>query len=252
MCARLPVQSLQTTFRIVEALVEHNGATVAELAGEIDRPKSTIYDHVRTLHRLSYLVKTDETYRLSGEFLRLGTRTRQGLPVVQAATDELERLATATGEYASLALEEHGKAVLVATESGARAVSVDIYDGMRMHLHTAAPGKAILAHLAAERVEEVLDRHGLVQRTDNTIVDRQVLREEREWIRSHGYALDDEERLDGMRSVATPILDRSDRVRGSLCVYGPTSRIDDECFREDYPAHLQRASNVVEVRLNYE
>jgi DNA-binding IclR family transcriptional regulator len=56
----------------------------------------------------------------------------------------------------------------------------------------------------------------------------------------------------GMRSVAAPVIDRGGRVRGSLAIYGPTNRIDDELFREDIPDLLMRSANIVEVLMNYD
>jgi IclR family acetate operon transcriptional repressor len=248
----LPVQSLETSFAIIEEIVDRNGAGVSELADAIDRPKSTIYDHIVTLHELMYLVRIDHEYHLSSDFLRLGDINRQQKEIYQAATDELNRLANETGEYASLAVEEHGKVILTATEEGDEAIPVHIYNGIVMHMHTAAPGKAILPYLSDDRVSDIIERHGLVERTQNTITDREELEEELEWIREHNYALDDEERLTGMRSVAAPVIDRNDRVRGSLTIYGPTNRIDDDRFYDEYPELLMRSANVVEVLTNYD
>lgn len=248
----LPVKSLETSFEIIEEVVARNGAGISELADAVDRPKSTVYDHVLTLHELTYLVQIGGEYHLSSGFLRLGDVNRQKMPVYQAATDELERLAAETGEYASLAIEEHGKAILIATEKGEEAIPVQIYNGIVMHMHTAAPGKAILPFVGAERISEIVEQHGLIQRTKNTITTCEELAEELEWVRDHRYALDDEERLTGMRSVAAPIIDRNDQVRGSLAIYGPTNGITDELFYEKYPELLQRSSNVVEVLMNYD
>jgi IclR family acetate operon transcriptional repressor len=248
----LPIKSLQTSFEIIELISQQNGARVSELTAEMDRPKSTIYDHVITLYDLGYLVKQGEKYQISSDFIRMGDINRRSMEVYQAASDELEQLAAETGEHASLTVEEHGKAVIIATEEGTEAIPVNIYNGIVMHMHTAAPGKAILAYLDENRVSDIIDQHGLVERTENTITDRDELTEELAWIREHNYALDDEERLTGMRSIATPVIDREDRIRGSLAIYGPTNRVDDERFREEFPELLMRSGNIVEVLMNYD
>lgn len=247
-----PIKSLQTSFEIVEELVDRNGAGVSELTASLGRPKSTIYDHLVTLHELEYLVERDGKYYISSGFLRLGDVDRQNTEIYQAASNELERLADETGEHASLVIEEHGKAVIIATREGEEAIPVQTYSGIVMNMHTAAPGKAILAFMDDARVSDIIDRHGLIKRTENTICDRNELKEELEWIQEHNYALDDEERLTGMRSVAAPVVDRDDRVRGSLTVYGPTNRIDDQFFHEEFPELLMRSGNIVEVLMNYD
>lgn len=252
MTQKLPVNSLRTTFKILEEIVERNGAGVSELATATELPKSTIYDHVVSLYELEYLVKVDGEYHISSDFLRMGDLARQSRELYQASNGELERLAEETGEYASLTVEEHGRAIIIATEEGAEAIPVRIFGGIRMNMHTAAPGKAILAFLPSDRIDEIIDRHGLKQRTKNTITTRDALDEELQWIREHNYALDDEERLTGMRSVAAPVIDRNERVRGSITIYGPTNRLSDELFREELPNLLLKSANIVEVLMNYD
>lgn len=252
MTRKLPVNSLRISFAILEAVVEHNGAGISDLATTIDRPKSTIYDHVNSLYELEYLDKIDGKYHITSDFLRMGDLDRQNRDLYQAANSELERLAEETGEHVSLTIEEHGQAVIIVTEEGDRAIPVHIFDGIQMNMHTAAPGKAILAHLPPERIDEIVDKHGLIQRTENTITDRAMLDKELDGIRDNGYALDDEERLTGMRSVAAPVIDRNGVVRGSLTIYGPTNRLNDDLFHEELPELLLRAGNIVEVLMNYD
>ncbi|MFC7318815.1 IclR family transcriptional regulator [Halomarina halobia] len=182
----------------------------------------------------------------------MGDLDRQNRKLYQAANNELRRLADETGEHVSLTVEEHGRAVIIATEEGDQAIPVHIFDGIPMNMHTAAPGKAILAFLPADRITEIIEQHGLKRRTKNTITDPDTLYEELEWIRENNYALDDEERLTGMRSLAVPVIDRDDRVRGSLTIYGPTNRIDDHLFHEEFVDLLLRSGNIVEVLMNYD
>lgn len=252
MTQKLPVNSLRTTFQILEEIVERNGAGVSELAITTDLPRSTIYDHLVSLYELGYLVKIDGDYHISSDFLRMGDLARQDRKLYQASIDELKHLAEETGEYASLTIEEHGRAIIIATEEGTEAIPVQIFDGIPMNMHTAAPGKAILAFLPPDRIDEIINRHGLKRRTKNTITNRDALDEELQWIQEHHYALDDEERLTGMRSVAASVIDRNERVRGSLAIYGPTNRLDNELFHEELPDLLLRATNVVEVLMNYD
>lgn len=247
----LPISALRTTFDIIETIANSGGMSLSELSEAMERPKSTVYDHIVTLRQLGYLVQRNGEYYISSDFLRMGDINRQNKDIYQAATDELEQLASETSEHASLVVEEHGKAVIIATVQGTEAIPVRIYDGIVMHMHTTAPGKAIFAFLDDDRISNILDHHGLVERTDNTITKPDDIADELAWIREHGYALDDEERLTGMRSVAAPVIDRKDQIRGSIALFGPTNRIDDDLFHEKFPDRLMRSSNIIEVLMNY-
>lgn len=247
-----PIKSVKTTFDITESLVELNGAGVSELANHLDIAKSTVHDHLTTLERRGFVTKNEEAYHISYRFLELGERRRHRESLINTAAPELEKLAEETGEYVSLVIEEGGEAVIIDTKRGDHAVNVTVYNGVRMKMHSVAAGKAILSHYSNKRIKQILDSHGLPARTKNTITTRNPLYEELDEIHQQGYALDDEERIEGMRSVASPIIDRYGDVHGSITVYGPTQRIGDERFEETLPEKLLETSNIIEVTINYE
>lgn len=245
------VKSAKTVFDLVEALVDLDGATVTELANEIDRPTSTVHDYLQTLDSEGYVVREGQGYHISARFLELGTKRRQQMPLYQTAKPELQRLASETGEHASLMTEENGLGVLLYTAKGEKAVKVNTFGGARSKLHMTGPGKSILAHLSEERRDEIFDEHGLTTRTDNTITSRELLKEELEQIREQGYATDDQEIFKGMRAVAAPVLRPDGQVLGSISVYGPVNRLDDDRFTEHIPQNVLQAANVLQVNITY-
>lgn len=248
----VPIHALKNANDIIEILLKKQGATVAEVSSEIDLARSTVYDYLCTLQELKFVVKdNDTTYRVSTRFLHIGELVRSQMELINVVKPELEDLASATGEHASLVVEEHGRGILLSTVRGDKAVEVDTHNGMPIHIHTAAPGKAIMAFLPRSRIEEIIDEHGLPERTSNTITDREALLEELDEIRARKVAFDREEHIVGMRSVAAPILDRDNNVQGALSVYGPTNRMSNERYTEEIPQILLRSCNVVEVNLNY-
>jgi DNA-binding IclR family transcriptional regulator len=164
-------------------------------------------------------------------------------------TDELDDLAAETGEVAQFATEEHGRAVYLDKARGEQAVNTASTVGKREYIHCISLGKAMLAHLPEERVEGIVDRHGLPAQTPNTITDRETLFEELETTRERGYAVDDEEKIEGVRCVAAPLTD--DGVVGAISISGPSSRMDGERFREELPRKLLRWANVIEINAKF-
>lgn len=199
------VKSVETALRVIEALRDHDGAGVTQLAGELDQPNSTIHNHLKTLERNEYIVNEGGTYRIGTRFLKLGARTLDHHPIYEVARPEVDSLAEDTGELSGLIIEEHGRGVFLYRAKGEQAVHVDTYPGKRIYLHGAALGKALLSALPESRVDEILDRHGLPALTENTITNPDALYEELAEIRDAGVAFDDEERLNGLRSVAAPV-----------------------------------------------
>lgn len=241
----------ETTLRVLEALKELDGAGVTELANELGLPKSTVHSHLATLREHEYVCKDGDTYSVGLRFLEFGEYIRAQKKIHEVARPEVENLADETGELANLAVEEHGRAVYLYRAKGKQAVNLDTFPGMRVPLHCTALGKVILANLPDERVEEVVNRHGLPERTPNTITDEQTLREELAAIRERGYAFDDEERLLGLRCVAAPVARNEDDVVGAVSVSGPTSRVKGERFTDEIPELLLNAANVIEINMTY-
>lgn len=251
MGANVPVNAVETTLRIAQALQKHDRIGVTELAGEVDLPRSTVFNHLKTLEENEYVVNEGGSYRLGCRFLKLGANARSHHDVHSVARGEVNRLAAETGEISALLIEEHGMGVFLHRAEGEQAVHIDSYIGQRIYLHGAALGKAILASLPRERVVEVVDRRGLPALTENTITDRGALFDELDRIESDGIAFDDQERLNGLRSVATPITDDTGAVLGAVSVAGPTSRVQGDRFRETLPAKLSDVGDVITLDLTY-
>lgn len=245
------IKTTQTTFRILETIKNHDEATVSEIAEEFSLSQSSVHNYLKTLERDGYVVKEDSTYRLGLRLLDLGGHVRDKQQIFHSAKDEVTKLAEETGEMTNLLVEEHGRGIYLHRANGEQAVASDSYIGHRVHLHNTALGQAILAHLPRERVNEIVDRHGLPETTENTITDRELLFDQLERVREEGVAFDDEERLPGLRCVAKPIIDKDDKVEGAISISAPTSRFQGDRYRSDIPEKLERAVNVIELNINY-
>lgn len=239
------------TLEILETLSEHDGMGVTELAKEFDLPKSTIHNHLNTLKQNEFVVVENGEYKTSLRFLKHGARARARHRLYEKGKPEVDQLAQKTGELANIAVEEYGRGVYLYLTQGDQAVELDTYPGLRFHLHCTALGKVILANLPEERTAEILDQHGLPERTDNTITDREQLRKELTTIRDRGYAVDRGERLSRLNCLAAPIEREDGRIIGGISVSGPTSRMKGERFEEEIPEIVLDAANVIELNIKY-
>jgi len=249
--AQNPIKSVRMSFRIVDALMDLDGAGVSELATYLELPKSTVHNYLSTLEEDEYITKEDGQYYVGVRFLELGAYVRKRQKIYEIAHPEVERLAEETEELTNLLVEEHGKGIYLQRARVAQAVQVEAHVGTRVPLHCTALGKCILAHLPEQRVESIIDREGLDPVTPNTVTNREKLSSQLEQIREQGYALDDEERIEGLRCVAAPILSNDDRVLGSISVSGPSNRIRGERFRETLPNKALETVNVIELNVTY-
>jgi DNA-binding IclR family transcriptional regulator len=236
---------------VLDTLSELGTAGVTAVADAVSLPKSTVHYHLDTLVEEGYVVRDDGAYALGLRFLEFGDAARRRLGIYEAARSELETLAETTGELALLMTEQRGLGVYVDKRHGENAIDVDAPIGRHAPLHNRALGKAILAHLPDERVDEVIDRHGLPATTERTITERDRLSEELARIREDGVSFNEQESVNGIRGVAVPILG-TDGVEGALSIAGPVARLRDDEFEQRLVDRLDRSRNVIELTLQNE
>ena len=245
------VKSVKTNFDIIHAVLETDGARITELADRLDMPLSTLHDHLGTLKQLDYVVQRGQRYHVGIRFLNIGGQARNTYKVYRVGKPVIDQLARTTGDHANMLIEEHGIGALVYKAVGEEAIQLDTYTGMRMHLHTTAMGKALLAHMSREQVEDIVEERGLPAVTEHTITDLDSLVEQLQETRERGYARDFEERIDGVSCVAAPILGTDGEPIAAVSVSGPTQKIRGGNEFESLIDSVQRAANVIEVNLTF-
>jgi DNA-binding IclR family transcriptional regulator len=247
--AKHPVRTTEKSLTLIEELNRRGGARITTLADELSMGKSAIHNHLSTLEEHGFVVKNGNTYELSLRFLDIGGQLRSEMDVYRVAEPQVEALAEESGELVHLVVEEGGEGVYLCRSKGDRAVDLDTYVGCRHPMHSSAFGKAIFSHLPERRVESIIDCHGLPPVTPKTITTRGELYDALERTRERGFAIDDEERLEGLRCIAAPIRFDSE-VIGAISISAPTARIDDDWAENEFVDQLCRTANVIELN-NY-
>ncbi|WP_415380124.1 IclR family transcriptional regulator [Halosimplex sp. TS25] len=246
------IRATAVSFRIFDSIKDNDGLTLTELVEELDKPTSTVHDHLQTLTNLGYLIREGDEYVLSMKFLELGGHARTRSQLCRIAESEIQDLALDVGDHANLMVEENGLGVFLLKRKGDQALSLDTFEGKRVHLHTTALGKSMLAYMDEDRLDGIIEEHGLPGVTENTITDEAELRAELEAIRERGYATDDEERLAGIRCIAAPIRTSGDEVVGAVSVSGIKSRMRGDHFHERIPQKVESTVNVIEVNMRHQ
>lgn len=245
------INAVNITCEVIDALQEHDDLGVTKLADELGYAKSTIHSHLRTLEENELVVQQDDTYRLSFRYLDLAEHVKQQFGKYEVVKAEVDNLADETGEVAQFATEEHGRAVYLYKSKGAKGVETSSNVGERAPMHSTSLGKAMLSQMPEEKVNGILDRHGMPRRTIYSITDREELFEELERVRERKYAVDDQENVTGIRCIAAPVMGTDDRVLGSVSVSGPSSRFEGERFTTELPTAVKHTANVVEINFKF-
>lgn len=239
------VQATATSFKVIQALRELDGAGVTEIADHLGLPKSTAHKHLHTLAQLGYVDNDGGTYELGLPFAGFGQYVQGNSPLFQAVQPAVEHLTETTEEVAGLFVERGGYGFDVYQVSDE--ADHEAAESLSPYLHSTAPGKAILAGLPDEQVDAIVDEHDLPALTEQTITSRSELEKELSRIRDRGIAFDRAESREGIRGVGIPI--DYDGVAAAVYVVGPQQRLTGKWFNENIPGIVVSSVNTVEQRL---
>ncbi|MFB6250398.1 MAG: IclR family transcriptional regulator [Halobellus sp.] len=245
------IKSDEKLFDIVELIRDRNGAGVTEIADSLGIAKSTAHGHLTTLRDRGFVVKRDSTYHLGLKFFEYGQYVRSELDIFQSGMLVVDRLERETDEMVWLITHQNGKAMYVYGRAGDNDINVNALLGTRAYMHCNSGGKAILANLPEKRVDQIIDRHGLPEQTDNTITDRERLGEELARIKEQGYALNLSEDIDGIQAIGVP-LTVGDEIQGALSVAGPAHRMSKDRCEGEVLDRLRAATDEIDLTLAYQ
>lgn len=228
-------QSLERGLGVIEAAAANGGsATLSEIARKTALPRSTAHHLLRALVEFGYLVQDGEAraYRLAPKLFRLTGRSWTKEQLAEISMPFLDELSRRTSEGTSLAILRDGVVTVVAKRESEGPVRVVQEVGGIRPIHCTAVGKALAAWLPARELDGILGRIALERKTARTITTPAAFRRELARIRATGFAIDNEEHIEGIRCIATPVRDHSGEVRASLCVVGPKSRLPQRRLAE--------------------
>ena len=244
------VQATVNSFRILERLLDaERPVGVTELSDAVGLSKGVVHTHLGTLSELGCVKKRDRRYLPAFGLLELGEGVRNRLPMFAEVRHHVENLARVTGEFSTLFVEEGGFGVCVYTALGNGPWTPDYTCGNRMPLHVNAPGKAILASLDQERVNGVIEEHGLTRMTTETVTIPETLDAELRSIRDNGVSFCRGEQLSDVVGVATAIGLDERGPEAAIGVCGPSSELSGRYLEEDILGQVISTAKSIQVEL---
>lgn len=234
---------------ILRVIREKDLHSVTEIADELDIASSTVHSHLNSLVEAGFIKREDRQYYLGLRFLDFGIAVRNHHDLFRAAKEKVDLLAEETGERVWCVMESHGMGVYLYGATGNSAFRTYETTGQYTPLHQIAAGKAILAFLPDERVDEILDSRQLEQTTPNTLTDPQELRDELADVREEGIAFNFEESLQGVNAIGAPIREIDGGVHGAISISGPANRLTEQRFESDLTDLILGAANEIEINI---
>lgn len=197
-----------------------------DLLADSSYPKATLYRLLQTLtHQGMVSYDPDrQTYALGVRLVRLAHAAWATSSLAPIARPYLDDLSAQTGETIHLAQMDNGQVLYVDKRNASKPVEMFAQAGKVGPAYCTGVGKAMLAFLSHEAVEQALQRQSFHRFTEHTLDTPEKLKAELKAIRLRGHAFDREEHEPGIICCAVPILTRTGRVIGALSVTSTTAR----------------------------
>ena len=215
---------VEKAFRVLETVARaETGVRVSDLSRTLGQPKATIYRILYTLQELGYVRQDSRTraYVSTAHAASL-THDRANETLRQLAAPHLKRLLARFEQTVNLAVFDRDRVFYFDILPGLRSIRMEATPMTYAPMHSTAVGKAIMAFLQPQEVQQILKARKLEKHTRATITAVPVLLNYIKRAREKGHAVDNQETEIGARCVAAPIFNAHGRPIAAISVWGPS------------------------------
>ncbi len=250
------VQSLERALTILEVMAKTGEpVTVTELAEKVGLKVSTVHRLLTTLLYRGYVDQDAESskYQVGFKVLEIANAVYSFSDIRTLARPYLEELVERCNETANLAVLDDTEIVYIDQVESQNYIIVKMFArvGNRGPVHCTASGKAQLAFLPEERLEQVLSEITFKKFTNETILTPEALRKELERVKRDGFALDWGEMEEFVRCIAAPVFNYEGKAVASIGVSGPSNRITSHYIKSELEEVVTEIAGRISAKLGY-
>ncbi len=222
---------------------------LSDVSRQLKLPVASAHSLLQRLMKLNYIEAPDNErrFRIGPRLLRLAVRVVDRVSVERLARPVLEQLAFDCKDDVYLAIPQHDGICHVAKFEGAEGFCLNIRLGTLRPLHSTSVGKLYLALSSREQRQRLVGAGELASFTPDTIVDRMVLDDALAAIVEQGYAVNVNETVEGVCSIAFPIFDIRGAFVAALSIWAPWRRF--VARREEFARMGAAAAREIGLRI---
>ncbi|MDR8105017.1 IclR family transcriptional regulator [Burkholderia cenocepacia] len=238
------VRSVERALEILLAFGDSDrDLSVGELLKRVDLSRPTLYRLLYTLQQNGFVLAEGDPqrFRLGPAVGRLAWAWSASLDVAALAQPVLRTIWEETGETVALFIPQGATRICVAELPSPQPLSFRRGIGYSERIVRGASGRALLAWMDSTPEQ-------LAQYCEGLDFEPKDLMRKLQSVRKLGYAVSRNELINGAVAIAVPFFDHSNRVAGSIGVFGPSVRLEqDEIERiaERLLEHAQSLSGLL-------
>jgi IclR family acetate operon transcriptional repressor len=239
------MSALEKALAVLEAVADQpQPIGLPDLAARLNLPRQTVHRVLSQLEDAGLVLRdlTRERYAIGERQTRLALSTlasrnqpSQVKALLQALVDDLK-------ETCNIGVLDGLDYVYLARIECKWPLRTHLAAGSRIAAHMVSGGKMLLSLQEPDKARRLLKARKLAAGTSRTLTRPADLEADLAKTRARGYAINNEEFLDGIVGVAVPIRDGVGRPVAALAVHGPSARLSLETCAAHVP-RLQRAAD---------
>jgi len=197
--------------------------SAAEMARELNIPRSTVFRLAHTLEHLGLLKRVDggHSFQLGIGILGLGFEYLASLDLAEVARPMLEQLRDETGLSCHMVVPDGQDVVVVLKAAGNSAFSSNLSIGTRLPAHGTVLGRMVLCDRSVAELREMYPEEPLPAFTEQTPTTVEQLAALLAEDRKRGYAISNSYFEHGVSAVAAPVFDRYGQAVAAINVTVP-------------------------------
>jgi DNA-binding IclR family transcriptional regulator len=246
------VQSIDRAVAILDCFSEEKKELkLSEISERLGLNKSTVHGIISTLKYHGFISQDEETqkYKLGIRFVQFGDLVINSMNIRNAAVPVIDAVCEKIEETVHVAMLDGLDVVWIEKRECTKSIKTSTKIGARLPAYTTADGKIIICYQNKDKIKNYLPKR-ISQYTNNTITNKGEFIKKLEEMKKNGYAIDNEEYVEGLKCVAAPIFDHDGKVRFSLSTTGPAFRMNEERIKE-LIVIIKEAANEISQRIGY-
>ncbi|HEY9162944.1 MAG TPA: IclR family transcriptional regulator [Desulfomonilia bacterium] len=217
------IQSLERGLTILTILAKAGSPmTLNEIAASFKIDRSSVFRLIKTMVKAGFIYQDNDTkrYSLGFKVLELAGSFSDNLRLEEFLRPIMKDVCRRTNQNTHLAILDRGEVVFIAVEQPRDAITISISIGTRESATQTALGRAILAFMEKNTIDEIIRISPLERYTPKSIVSKTELYSALSGIRDSRLAVDNEEYKPGVICFASPVLNHKGQVVCSIGISG--------------------------------
>lgn len=221
----------KSAVRVLEIMefvaARREGCSHTAIAQGLEIPKSSLTALLQDLQSTGYLQRNPESgvFTIGVQVLWLANSYLRNLNLVRLGQPVVAQLYARVQEFSLLAIPIGSQYVTICTESIPSIFAHSLQVGQRGPLFCSAVGKAMMAYMSPNQVDEILKDSPPVAVTPFTKTNITDIKKELQEVRRQGIGYSKEEGIPGVTGLAAPVFNATGSPVAALGVGVPSSQL---------------------------